>query len=85
MAEPHQNRDEGRPSTSTSPYGATTTYAVVQMQYAPCGCSPMGKLSQQSRPYKPGDPVYWTIYSYDGLGRTVAVFGPRRRPPDDSR
>ncbi|HLZ09336.1 MAG TPA: hypothetical protein VKT80_12150, partial [Chloroflexota bacterium] len=87
-----------RPSTTTTPYGAYTTYSysinpsqttatvttndpnttgrktvtkfdglgraievdaidaggvtrsIVQSQYAPCGCSPMGKLSQQSMP-----------------------------------
>jgi len=52
------------------------TQSIVQSQYAPCGCSPMGKLSKTSRPYKPGDPIYWTTYNYDGLGRTLSVVAP---------
>jgi RHS repeat-associated protein len=36
----------------------------------------MGKLSAQSRPYKPGDTPVWTNYSYDGLGRTLKVIAP---------
>jgi RHS Repeat len=48
----------------------------VQTQYTPCGCSPLGKLWKQSRHYKPGDPTYWTVYTYDGLGRTTSVLAP---------
>jgi len=55
---------------------AGVTRSIVQSQYAPCGCSPMGKLSKTSRPYKPGDPLYWTTYTYDGLGRTLSVVAP---------
>jgi YD repeat-containing protein len=33
-------------------------------------------LWKQSRPYKPGDPPYWTTYTYDGLGRTLTVLAP---------
>jgi hypothetical protein len=36
----------------------------------------MGKLSKTSRPYKPGDPIYWTTYNYAGLGRTLSVVAP---------
>jgi hypothetical protein len=50
--------------------------SIVQTQYTPCGCSPLGKLSKQSRPYKPGDPTYWTAYTYDGLGRMLSVLAP---------
>jgi YD repeat-containing protein len=52
------------------------TQSIVQSQYAVCGCSPMGKLSKTSRPYKPGDPIYWTTYNYDGVGRTLSVVAP---------
>ena len=34
------------------------------------------RRGQQSMPYKPGDPVYWTVYTYDGLGRTLSVRAP---------
>jgi hypothetical protein len=30
-------------------------------------------MSRVSLPYQPGDPVYWTTYTYDALGRTIAV------------
>ena len=32
-----------------------------------------GRWYETSQPYKPGDSVYWTIYTYDGLGRTTQV------------
>ncbi len=51
----------------------TTTVSVVDTVYVPCGCSPLGKMGQQSAPYAPGGTVYWTTYSYDGLGRTTQV------------
>jgi hypothetical protein len=41
--------------------------------YSPCGCSPLGKMSQTSRPYAPGGTVYWTTYTYDASGRTTKV------------
>jgi YD repeat-containing protein len=49
---------------------------VVDTEYAACACSPTGKLKRVSRPYAPGDPVYWTTYTYDGLGRTLSVVAP---------
>lgn len=51
--------------------GTGTTLSTVATMYSPCGCSPMGKVSQGSQPYAPGGTVYWTTYSYDALGRTV--------------
>ncbi len=48
----------------------TTTLSVVDTVYVPCGCSPLGKVGQQSAPHDPNGAVYWTLYSYDGLGRT---------------
>ncbi len=47
--------------------------SVVETQYDSCACSPLGKVKQVSRPYKPGDPVYWTVYSFDALGRTTSI------------
>jgi YD repeat-containing protein len=50
--------------------------SVVDTQYAPCGCSPMGKLKQVSQPQAPGATVHWTIYNYDVRGRTTSVVSP---------
>ena len=51
----------------------TTTFSTVDVQYAPCGCSPLGKLSLESRPYAPGDTEVWTTNTYDASGRTLSV------------
>ncbi|MBI4910107.1 MAG: hypothetical protein HY820_41200 [Acidobacteria bacterium] len=65
----------GRTVKTESGYG-TTTVSVSEVQYAACACSPLGKLKQKSQPYAPGGTVYWTVYSYDGVGRTVSVVLP---------
>jgi RHS repeat-associated protein len=44
--------------------------------YAPCACSPLGKIQKVSMPYAPGATEYWTTYTYDGLGRTLSVQKP---------
>jgi len=62
----------GRPLQTTTGYGSTTV-SVVDTAYAPCGCSPLGKLSQQSQPYAPGGTDAWTTYQYDASGRTTRV------------
>ena len=51
----------------------TTVVSTVDTQYAPCACSPLGKMSAVSEPYAPNATVYWTRYTYDGAGRTVRV------------
>ena len=112
----------GRPATSTSPFGAQTTYAnpggpstpsnpaitevltnsrwtktildglgrAITVQtgngpttisqtetiYGSCGCSPTGKMIQQSLPHAPNVTPVWTTYTYDGIGRTVSVVAP---------
>jgi RHS repeat-associated protein len=54
---------------------ATTSYTTSV--YAPCACSPLGKLQKTSMPYAQGQSAStWTVYSYDGLGRTVSVKTP---------
>ncbi|MFN8006848.1 MAG: hypothetical protein U0V70_07470 [Terriglobia bacterium] len=103
----------GRPSSSISVHGATTTYtydylnrtttaningrwtktttdglgrtikvekgdgvgtqSVVDTEYDSCACSPLGKVKRVSQPYAPGGTVYWTTYTYDGLGRTTRI------------
>jgi YD repeat-containing protein len=57
------------------PIQVSTPISTVLTQYAPCACSPLGKMSQVSQPYASGNPV-WTTYTYDGRGRPVAVTGP---------
>ena len=120
----------GRPHTTTSPYGAVTTYtyndnasppnklamtdghgvetvmdgfgrtiqtitgygtttistvvSTVDSQYAPCGCSPLGKLYQQSEPYGPTGSDAWITYTYDASGRTLSVALPDALPPNGS-
>jgi YD repeat-containing protein len=108
----------GRPSQSTTPDGAVTTYtytyspfastqtasldgrwqtttldgfgrtiqvqkgngstvvSTVQTLYAPCACSPLGKMSAVSMPYAPGATPVWTTYTHDGSGRTLTVTAP---------
>jgi YD repeat-containing protein len=58
--------------------GATTSAAVSQVdtQYAPCACSPLGKMYRVSQPYAPGGTPVWTTYTYDGSGRTLTVTAP---------
>ena len=51
----------------------TTTESVVETEYAPCGCSPLGKVKRVSQPHAPGAAAKWTVYAYDGLGRTLTV------------
>src|SRR5580704_5269340 len=58
--------------TATQGSLASTTDTV----YAPCACSPMGKLQKKSQPYAPGGSDAWTTYAYDGIGRTVSVTQP---------
>ncbi len=52
---------------------ATTTVSVAETEYDSCACSPLGKVKRVSQPYAPGGTVYWTTYTYDGIGRTVSV------------
>ena len=63
-----------RRETGTFSGSTYTTVSEVDSVYAPCGCSPMGKLQQVSQPYAPGSgsPV-WATYAHDGLGRTISV------------
>ena len=51
----------------------STTLSQVDSVYGPCACSPLGKLMKKSQPHSPGGTQYWTTYTYDGIGRTIAV------------
>ena len=51
--------------------------AYTDSVYAPCACSPLGKLQKVSQPYPANSsPSAWTVYAYDGLGRTLSVTQP---------
>jgi YD repeat-containing protein len=65
----------GRTIHSITGYGTGTgtTVSEVDTVYAPCGCSPMGKVSQVSQPYVTANTQQWTTYAYDVLGRTLSV------------
>jgi YD repeat-containing protein len=65
----------GRPIRVETGYNGTTV-SMVDTQYAPCACSPLGKMSKVSQPYAPGGTVYWTTYTYDGSGRTLSITAP---------
>ena len=54
---------------------AAGTKSKAETEYAPCACSPMGKLYRTAQPRDPNDtgPVNWTTYTYDVLGRTTSV------------
>jgi len=54
----------------------TAIVSVVDTVYAPCGCSPLGKLWKTSMPHAPNATQYWTVYTYDGAGRTLSVAAP---------
>ncbi len=56
---------------------ATHIQSIIDTVYSPCACSPMGKVQKVSQPYAPGSStVNWTVYTYDGLGRPVAIQQP---------
>ena len=65
----------GRTIKTETGYGSTTL-SVADTVYAPCGCSPLGKISQASQPHTPGGTQYWTTYTYDASGRTLSVTQP---------
>jgi YD repeat-containing protein len=48
--------------------------SVTDTVYAPCACSPLGKIQKVSAPYSPSvGASAWTVYVYDGIGRTVST------------
>jgi uncharacterized protein RhaS with RHS repeats len=59
-----------------SGHDGTTVVSTVDTVYGPCACSPLGKVSQVSQPYAPGDTRLWTTYTYDGSGRTLTTTAP---------
>jgi hypothetical protein len=43
-------------------YG-TTIVSKVATEYAPCSCSPLGRVWRVSQPYTGDNPTSWTTYS----------------------
>ena len=62
----------GRTVQTLTGYGSTGV-SEVATHYDPCGCSPLGKMSQVSQPFAPNGSLYWTKYAYDASGRTTSV------------
>ncbi len=46
----------------------STTVSQAETVYAPCACSPLGKMTQQALPHAPGTSPVYTTYAYDGIG-----------------
>ena len=65
----------GRVTSVLTGNGATTV-SETDTQYAPCACSPLGKVSAVSMPYAPGQTPVWTRYTYDSSGRTLTIVKP---------
>ena len=66
----------GRPMTAQSGPNSWTIQSETDTVYAPCSCSPLGKIQKTSQPYAPGATVAWTTYTYDGIGRPVSIQAP---------
>ncbi len=53
---------------------SSSIQSVTDTVYAPCACSPLGKIQKVSAPYSPSAGASaWTVYAYDGIGRTVST------------
>ena len=52
------------------------TISIVDTQYGPCACSPLGKVVAISEPYAPGNTPIFTTYTYDSSGRALTVTAP---------
>ena len=55
----------------TRKYETALTFITVLTQY-----DNMGRVFKTSNPYRPPEPVLWTITAYDGLGRVLSVMTP---------
>jgi RHS repeat-associated protein len=66
----------GRPVIAQDGYGtggSSMPVSEVDTAYAPSSCAPLGRMSQQSLPYQPGQSAPETKYYYDGSGRTTSI------------
>jgi RHS repeat-associated protein len=60
----------------TGPTNNQVTLSVTESVYAPCACSPLGKVIQVSQPHAPNATPLWTSYTYDARGRTLTMVKP---------
>ena len=66
----------GRPVLTQVKSSNGVIVSKAETVYAPCACSPLGKVSKVAQPHDPNvDPVY-TVYTYDASGRTLTVTAP---------
>jgi hypothetical protein len=72
----YQSMDGFGRTVHTSTGDNTTVQSQVDVQFAPCGCSPLGKVFKKSQPYPQGGTPVWTTYYYDASGRTTSVVLP---------
>jgi RHS repeat-associated protein len=63
----------GRVISVQTGHDSAPAVSEVDTQYAPCACSPLGKMTAVSMPYGQGQTPVWTTYTYDGSGRTVSI------------
>jgi hypothetical protein len=54
----------------------STVVSISDTEYAPCACSPVGRVKRVSMPYAPRGTVHWTGYEFDASGRTTKVTPP---------
>ncbi len=56
------------------------TKSIVDTVYAPCACSPLGKVQKVSQPYAPGGTPVWTVYTAasDGPSASSSRTAPAR-------
>lgn len=58
-------------ATRTATRGANNVWDIVNTEY-----DNLGRVRRQTKPYRNGEPVYWTEVEYDALGRTTKVIEP---------
>ena len=66
----------GRTIKTEAGADSNTILSVVDTQYGPCACSPLGKISRVSQPHALNETPVWTTYTYDASGRTLTVTAP---------
>jgi len=66
----------GRPIKVQRGPSSTSIQSETDTGYSPCACSPLAKLQKTSMPYASGGTPVWTVYTYDGIGRTLTVEKP---------
>ena len=66
----------GRTIVAQSGDSTGAVYSQAESVYGPCACSPDGKLMKQAMPHTTNGTPAYTVYNYDGIGRTTSVVSP---------